>query len=95
MHFPPEPWKKLADLCHLHPEKDFPQCTWFLPFCFGKAVPEGCIVAESLQMNGDDISEVVMTTDIDYSIVRKWHKSLNVPAKERIARYSKLDTILW
>jgi hypothetical protein len=31
-------WKKLADLTHLHPIKDFAEsCEWFLPYCYDRA----------------------------------------------------------
>jgi len=96
MHFPPEPWKKLADLCHLNAEKDFPQCPWFLKFCFGEAtVPETSVVAETLKMSESNISDMVMLNDLDYTVVRKWHTSLTPEAKERIAKYSKMETVLW
>ena len=96
MHFPPHLWKKLADLCHLNAEKDFPQCTWFLKFCFGEAtVPESSVVAERSKMNESNISDMVMLDDLDYTVIRKWHESLTPEAKERIAKYSKMETVLW
>ena len=95
MHFPTDLWKKLADLCHLHPEKDFPQCPWFLPFCFGKPMPENVSVPAAPDITAENICEMIMSADIDYSVARKFASSLNVPAKERISRYTKLDTVLW
>lgn len=95
MHFPTEPWKKLADLCHLHPAKDFRQCPWFLPFCFGKPIPESVNTSTIAELTAENICEKIMATDIDYSVARKFASSLDPQAKERIAKYTKLDTVLW
>jgi len=95
LHFPVDPWKKLADLCHLHPEKDFPQCPWFLPFCFGKPIPDEAISTESTTLTEENVSEVLLTTDVDYTVVRKFKEKLTSNAKERVATYSPIDTVLW
>ncbi|XP_057317776.1 uncharacterized protein LOC130662852 [Hydractinia symbiolongicarpus] len=96
MHFPSEPWKKLANVCHLNPKKDFPQCTWFLPFCFEKTtLPETILLSGIANLNSENINEVIMRTDIDYTIARKWVGYLTNEAKKRIASYSKIDTVLW
>lgn len=96
IHFPPEPWKKLANMCHLNPERDFPQCTWFLPFCFEKTtVPETILLSGIGNLNSGNINEVIMRTDVDYTVARKWVGYLTNEAKKRIASYSKIDTVLW
>lgn len=97
LHFPVDPWKKLADLCHLHPEKDFPQCPWFLPFCFGKPIPDEAIstTISSTTLTEENVSEVLLTTDVDYTVVRKFKEKLTSNAKERVATYSPIDTVLW
>ena len=64
MHFPSEPWKKLADLCHLNPVKDFPQWPWFLSFCFGKPMPENVNTSTTPELAAENICEKIMTTDI-------------------------------
>ena len=97
MRFPPDPWKKLADLCHLHPEKDIPQCPWFLKFCYGEAsVPKTSVVSESSTLNKENVSNIILSgKELDYTIARKYHTFLTYAAKKRIAEYSKLETVFW
>ena len=96
MNFPPDSWKKLADLLHLHPEKDVPQCPWFLNFCHGQPAPEDNIVHKVANMTSDDLPMTLMTQEVDYSVIRKCKAELTDGSKERIAAYTqKLDTILW
>eukprot|EP00800_Vazella_pourtalesii_P004862 TRINITY_DN15629_c0_g1_i1.p1 TRINITY_DN15629_c0_g1~~TRINITY_DN15629_c0_g1_i1.p1 ORF type:complete len:581 (+),score=124.63 TRINITY_DN15629_c0_g1_i1:210-1745(+) len=96
LFMPKEPWKKLADILHLHPQKHQPQCPWFLPFCYGKDAPPNTLVAQCANMTSENVSELVMGCDVPYSHVRKHATALSVPAKARIASYTKdLDTLLW
>jgi len=92
LYFPTDAWKKLADLCHLHPEKDLPQCPWFLPFCFGKELPSHLKMSD---INENTVSQIVCKSKIDYCIIRKYKDSLTDEAKKRIVEYSNLDTVLW
>ena len=92
LHFPTEPWKKLADILHLHPEKDVPQCPWFLPFAFGKEIPADVL---SSDINADNISAKVVADQIDYSVARKFQGNLTDEAKRKISSYAPIDTVLW
>ena len=56
---PKEPWKKLADILHLHPQKHQPQCPWFLPHCYGKEAPPNTLVAQCANMTAENVSELV------------------------------------
>ena len=93
LHFPTEPWKKLADICHLNPEKDLPQCPWFLNFVFGKEGPEGKEVSSGI--TAENVSQKVLESDVDYTVVRKFKTNLDDSAKERIATYAPINTIIW
>lgn len=97
MHFPSEPWKNLADLIHLNPERDMPQCPWFLPFCFGKQpMPDTPASQQLSDLTEDNISQVILNNkDVDYTVARKFRDHLTDLAKERICRYSKIETVLW
>ena len=59
LFMPKEPWKKLADILHLHPQKHQPQCPWFLPFCYGKDAPPNTLVAQCANMTSENVSELV------------------------------------
>ena len=56
---PKEPWKKLADILHLHPQKHQPQCPWFLSHCYGKEAPPNTLVAQCANMTAENVSELV------------------------------------
>ncbi|XP_065062974.1 uncharacterized protein LOC135689612 isoform X2 [Rhopilema esculentum] len=98
-HFPREPWKKLADICHLHPENDIPQCPWFLHFVFGKEIPKEDentpteIVSDDL--TSENISNKVLEFEIDYSVARKFKEHLTDEAKAKICSYAPLNTVIW
>ena len=64
MHFSTEPWKKLTDVFHLNLEKDFPQCLWLLPFCFGKPKPDNVNTSATREVTAENICDKIMTTDI-------------------------------
>ncbi|XP_078618031.1 uncharacterized protein LOC144885788 [Branchiostoma floridae x Branchiostoma japonicum] len=95
LFFPPEPWKRLADLCHLNPKKDF-KLPWFLPYCFGGEAPAGSMVRNCGHLTKENVNELVMTFDIPYAHIKPHKDCLTEEAKARIAQYTMdLDTLLW
>ncbi|XP_076447740.1 uncharacterized protein LOC143284693 [Babylonia areolata] len=96
LHLPKEPWKKLADICHFHPENDFAALPWFLPFCFGKDAPEGTMVNRCRELTRENLNSLLVEYDIPYSHVKQMNDTLTQESKQRIAEYEeKLDTVLW
>lgn len=59
LFMPKEPWKRLADILHLNPKKDFPQCMWFLPYCFGENAPPDSLVSSCGDITAENVSEMV------------------------------------
>ena len=93
---PTEPWKKLADLCHFNPEKDFTSAPWFLPYCFGKNPPVGSKVDKCRHMNGENVNQLIAEFDLPYRIVKNYKDFLNNDSKKILAeKQEKLDSILW
>ena len=93
---PTEPWRKLANVAHLNPSKDFPNAPWFLPFCFGTPVTQNTKVEQCLKMNAENVNELVAKFDLPYSLVRKFSAYLTETSKKVIAqKEEKLDSILW
>ncbi|XP_033727100.1 uncharacterized protein LOC117316564 [Pecten maximus] len=96
LYFPKQPWQKLADLCHFHPEKDFPALPWFLPYCYGKDAPEDTMSYRCQHLTADNINELIKEYPIPYSLVKQHKDKLTPESKARVAAYEpKLDTILW
>lgn len=96
LHLPKDPWKKLADIVHFNPAKDFPALPWFLPFCFGEPAPEGTMVARCQTLTGETVNDLLKEYPIPYSHVKQFKETLTDESKARIAdREAKLDTILW
>jgi hypothetical protein len=96
LHMPTEPWKKLADIVHLNPTKDFPSLPWFLPFCFGTPAPADTMVSRCRDLTNDNINDLIKEFKIPYSHLKQFKDQLNDESKARIASYEdKLDTILW
>eukprot|EP00057_Strongylocentrotus_purpuratus_P018892 XP_011673366.1 PREDICTED: uncharacterized protein LOC579550 isoform X1 [Strongylocentrotus purpuratus] len=96
LHYPKEPWKTLADICHLNPKKDFPEKPWFLPYCFGEPAPSESLVAKCAGMNAENINELVKGVDVPYTHIKQFTVNLTEESKERIATYEeKVDTLLW
>jgi hypothetical protein len=99
MMFSTDLWKKLADLCHLHPTKDF-ALDWFLPFCFGSPVPENNIVHAYHNLTYENFIEYYRIHNFDYETIRI-KLSMNVyniyiaDIKRVIVSREKLNTILW
>ncbi|CAF4069843.1 unnamed protein product [Rotaria sordida] len=96
LHMPTEPWKKLADIVHFNPTKDFPSLPWFLPFCFGTPAPTDSMVSRCRDLTADNINNLIKEFKIPYSHLKQFKQHLNDQSKARIASYEeKLDTILW
>ncbi|XP_061179409.1 uncharacterized protein LOC133188033 [Saccostrea echinata] len=95
LHFPVDLWKRLADICHFHPTKDF-SVPWFLPFCFGESPPEDSLVFKSRSITQSNINEILQDHNIPYTKVRSFIAHLTDEIKGKIAqREEKMDTILW
>ncbi|PIK41203.1 hypothetical protein BSL78_21955 [Apostichopus japonicus] len=96
LFYPKESWKKLADICHLNPQKDFSSIPWFLPFCFGEEAPDTSLVKKCSLINKDNVNELILGTDVPYSHIKSLAGELNKESKTRIATYTEsLSTVLW
>ncbi|CAF1469800.1 unnamed protein product [Adineta ricciae] len=96
LHMPTEPWRKLADIVHFNPTKDFPALPWFLPFCFGTPAPEENMVSRCRNLTAANVNELIKEFKIPYSHLKQFKAQLSDQSKARIASYEeKLDTILW
>jgi hypothetical protein len=96
LHMPTEPWKKLADIVHFNPTKDFPALPWFLPFCFGTPAPAETMVARCRDLTNENVNELLKEFSIPYSHLKQFKDQLNESSKAKIAtKEDKLDTILW
>ncbi|ESO89374.1 hypothetical protein LOTGIDRAFT_229223 [Lottia gigantea] len=96
LHLPKDPWKKLADICHFHPTKDFEALPWFLPFCFGESAPEDSLVRRCRDVTADNVNDLVAEFDVPYSHIKTFKDKLTEKSKARIASYEpKIDTVLW
>lgn len=96
LHMPTEPWKKLADIVHFNPTKDFPALPWFLPFCFGTPAPAETMVARCRDLTNENVNELLKEFAIPYSHLKQFKDKLTDESKARIAaKEDKLDTILW
>ncbi|CAF5102111.1 unnamed protein product [Rotaria sp. Silwood1] len=67
LHVPTESWKKLADIVHFHPIKDFPSLPWFLPFCFGTSTLDESIVSRCRDLTKENINNLIKEFKISYS----------------------------
>jgi hypothetical protein len=96
LHMPTEPWKKLADIVHFNPTKDFPALPWFLPFCFGTPAPAETMVARCRDLTNENVNDLLKEFSIPYSHLKQFKDQLNESSKAKIAaKEDKLDTILW
>jgi hypothetical protein len=96
IHMPTEPWKKIANIIHLNPAKDFPQAPWFLPYCFGGPLPADSMVDKCKKMNETNVNDLIKQHKIPYSTLKKWCSSFTKDSKVKIAEDQDiLDTILW
>nr|XP_034307490.1 uncharacterized protein LOC105347606 [Crassostrea gigas] len=95
LFFPVDLWKKLADVCHFHPVKDF-SVPWFLPFCFGESPPEDSLVHKFRSITESNVNELLRDHDVPYTKVKPLIGHITDEIKGKIAqREEKLDTILW
>ena len=94
LHYPKEPWKAVADLCHLNPSKHF-QLDWFLPYCFGADAPEGSLAYQCSQLTKENLNEVLTTVNIPYAYLKKLKDWFNDDTKKLIASNQDLSTIIW
>lgn len=96
LHMPTEPWRKLADIVHFNPTKDFPALPWFLSFCFGTSAPQETMVFRCQDLTIENINTLIKEFKIPYSHLKQFKEHLSDESKARIASYEeKLDTILW
>jgi hypothetical protein len=96
LHMPTEPWKKLADIVHFNPAKDFPALPWFLPFCFGTPAPPETMVGRCRDLTNENVNDLLKEFAIPYSHLKQFKEQLNDSSKAKIAaKEDKLDTILW
>lgn len=96
LHMPTEPWRKLADIVHFNPTRDFPALPWFLSFCFGAPAPQETMVARCRDLTPANINSLIKEFKIPYSHLKQFKEHLTDESKARIASYEeKLDTILW
>jgi hypothetical protein len=96
LHMPTEPWRKLADIVHFNPTKDFPALPWFLPFCFGQPAPPESMVAHCRTLTNRNVNTLLKEFKIPYSHLKQFKDWLDNDSKARIAaNEEKLDTILW
>lgn len=96
LQMPTEPWKKLANLIHLNPVKDFPNAPWFLPYCFGQALESGTKLEKCKNMTAQNVNDLIAEYDLPYSYIKKFSSSLNKESKIKIAKcQDSVDQILW
>jgi hypothetical protein len=96
LHMPTEPWRKLSDIVHFNPTKDFPALPWFLSFCFGTPAPEETMVSRGRDLTAANVNNLIKEFKIPYSHLKQYKEQLTDKSKARIASYEeKLDTILW
>lgn len=96
LFMPTENWKKLANIVHFNSIKDFPQATWFLPYCFGAQRPKDSLVDKCRGMNDRNVNQYIANYDIPYSVLKKYVGKFTNQSKLKIAeKQDKLDTIIW
>ncbi len=81
-----EPWRRLANLVHLHPSKDFATgAHWFLPFCYDpNSLQLGSRLQRLTTMRDENVNELIAEfgDSIAYATqVRKHAKHLNEASK--------------
>lgn len=97
--FSPDHWKRLADMIHLHPEKDF-AVSWFLPSCFGTPAPEDTSVYAYNNLTGDNFADYYTKYKFSYELLRthlnagKFHPNSDI-IRNMIINREDLKTVLW
>ena len=70
LHLPKSTWVQLADIAHLHPERDF-ALPWFLPYCYdGQAAPEGSLVRKCAGLEATNVNDYLKVLDIPWAVVK-------------------------
>lgn len=95
LQMPKEPWQELADIIHIRPT-DF-QCDWFLHVTFGKPAPENSVLKLCLEkLDAKNVVDVLAAGHkIPYSYLRTHVRPLPNEAKDLVAVYAPLDTLIW
>lgn len=94
LQMPSDPWRELADICHLSP-KDF-SLDYFLKFSFGDSAPKDSIVQVCSDKNNFiDPIEVVKKYQIPYSYLRKNIVNISKETKIEIVKYETIETLIW
>ena len=75
--------------------QDFPECEWFLRFCYGDPPPEDSLVHQLRTLTPDTVNDLVLRLNVPYSHVKKFKDKLSKAAMMKIASSEKLDTVLW
>ena len=98
-------WRKLADLTHLHPERDF-SLPWFQHFIFGKPAPEGTFTNACINLTIDNFYETYNKYYIPYETIRNklslektynnsyQHEKID-NIKNTILEREQIDKIIW
>ena len=105
--YPSDGWRRLADLTHLNSTKDF-ALDWFLPWCFGKELPDSNIVVKVKNLTLDNFISVYDEYQLPYEIARlklkdlgagnRWNTSIQPKVREiyaHIAKGERMETLLW
>lgn len=105
--YPSDGWRRLADIVHLHSEKDF-TLDWYLPWCFGKELSPDNIVNKVKELTLDNFISVYDEYQLPYEIARlklkelgagnSWNTSLQPKVREiykHIAKVERMETLLW
>lgn len=87
MMFPTDLWRRLADLTHLSPKKDF-AVDWFLPFCYGEDAPEDTVAYAYKTLNYDNFGDRYSEHKFSYELIR-----VKLDMKNKYANADKLNTI--
>ncbi len=94
LNMPKHLWKNLANLVHFNP-KDF-KLSWFLDYIYGKEAPEDSVCFVASSMTQENIIPILTKYKIPYSYIKgKFGKNISDDAKNLIASYSDIDTLVW
>eukprot|EP00011_Vannellida_sp_DIVA3-517-6-12_P010539 CAMPEP_0114626576 /NCGR_PEP_ID=MMETSP0168-20121206/11853_1 /TAXON_ID=95228 ORGANISM="Vannella sp., Strain DIVA3 517/6/12" /NCGR_SAMPLE_ID=MMETSP0168 /ASSEMBLY_ACC=CAM_ASM_000044 /LENGTH=650 /DNA_ID=CAMNT_0001837885 /DNA_START=31 /DNA_END=1979 /DNA_ORIENTATION=- len=102
LSMPMGPWKEFADIVHVR-KTDF--CvSWFLPFVFGEAAPEGTVVGRCANFKSKPVDEQVALLrerELPYTFVRRQLQEgtrpvvLHEQLRDTIVQYEDLSTVIW
>jgi hypothetical protein len=95
LQMPTEPWRKLADLIHFHPD-DFKALPWFLRFCHGEAPPDDTFINRVKSVTSENVNSLVTEMPLPFTFVREHKSVLTAEAKAAIVRAEdKVDRGIW